>query len=277
MFSVAAKIERGEFKLMRLNAAIITVIVFAFLCQTVLADDASQTNQNASSDSSTAKNWEWSLSPMYLWAASIDGHMTVNGIRVDVDQSFSDTLDNLDGALMFHFEGVYRQRWGFFADLMYIRLDPDDESTPLGDISIDYEETLAELGGFYRYTHGAHTFDGLGGLRYTSMKGELGLPGPLPDVDQRKDWVDPFFGARWIWPFADKWGLRLRGDVGGFGIGSDLTWNAIGLITFKPWKHVGFGGGYRVLYQDYSTGSRNNRFSYDATMYGPILGLDISW
>ncbi|MGD9290020.1 MAG: hypothetical protein PVG74_20545 [Desulfobacterales bacterium] len=49
------------------------------------------------------------------------------------------------------------------------------------------------------------------------------------------------------------------------------------LITFKPWKHVGFGGGYRVLYQDYSTGSRNNRFSYDATMYGPILGLDIIW
>jgi hypothetical protein len=37
------------------------------------------------------------------------------------------------------------------------------------------------------------------------------------------------------------------------------------LITFKPWKHVGFGGGYQVLYQDYSTGSRNNRFSYDAT------------
>jgi hypothetical protein len=264
--------------MVRLKASfIIVLIVLAFLCPVVLADEASQTNPDADSDSSIAKNWEFSLSPMYLWAASIDGHMTVNGIRVDVDQSFSDTLDNLDGALMFHFEGVHRQRWGFFADLMYIRLDPDDVSTPLGDIDIDYEQTLAELGGFYRWTTGDHAIDGLGGLRYTSMKGELGLPGPLPDVDQRKDWVDPFFGARWIWPFADKWGLRLRGDIGGFGIGSDLTWNAIGLITFKPWKHVGFGGGYRALYQDYSTGSGGNKFRYDATMYGPILGLDITW
>ena len=122
---------------MRLKASLIIVlIVLAFLCPVALADEASKTSPDADSDSSIAKNWEFSLSPMYLWAASIDGHMTVNGIRVDVDQSFSDTLDNLDGALMFHFEGVHRQRWGFFADLMYIRLDPDDVSTPLGLTSI---------------------------------------------------------------------------------------------------------------------------------------------
>ena len=265
---------------MRLKAALTLFIVFAFLCSVAMADEASETIPDANSDTTADKNWEWSLAPMYLWAASIDGDMTVRGIKVDVNQSFSDSLDysdNLDGALMFHFEGLYKQRWGFFADLMYIRLNPDDESTRLGDISIDYEETLAELGGFYRWASAAHAVDGLGGLRYTSMKGELGLPAPLPDVDQRKDWLDPFFGARWIWSFTDKWGLRLRGDVGGFGIGSDLTWNAIGLITFKPWKYVGFGGGYRALYQDYSTGSGNNRFSHDATMYGPILGLTITW
>jgi hypothetical protein len=262
----------------RLKTTVFIVwIVLAFLCPVVLADEASQTNPDANSDSSTTKDWEWSLAPMYLWAASIDGNVTVKGIKVNVEESFSDIVSNLDGALMFHFEGIYQQQWGFFADLMYIRLDPDDESTPLGDISIDYEETLAELGGFYRYTTGDHSVDGLGGLRYTSMEGELGLPGPLPNVDQSKDWVDPFFGARWIWRFSDKWGLRLRGDIGGFGLGSDQALNAIGLITFKPWRHVDFGGGYRALYQDYSTGSGRRKFSYDATMYGPILGLDITW
>ena len=91
--------------MVRLTASfIIVLIVLAFLCPGALADEASKTNPDADSDSSIAKNWEFSLSPMYLWAASIDGHMTVNGIRVDVDQSFSDTLDNLDGALMFHFK-----------------------------------------------------------------------------------------------------------------------------------------------------------------------------
>jgi len=262
---------------MRLKAAITVMIIFAFLSSVAMADEASETNSGASSEIATDKNWKWSMSPMYLWAASIDGDLTVRGIKVDVEASFSDIAENLDGALMFHFEGLYKEHWGFFADLMYIRLNPDDESTPHGDISIDYEQTLAEMGGYYRYTTGDHSVDGLGGLRYTSLKGDLGLPAPLPDVDQRKDWLDPFFGARWIWRLTDKWDLRLRGDIGGFGIGSDLTWNAYGLIAFKPWKHVGFGGGYRALYQDYSTGSGSHRFSYDATMYGPILGLDITW
>ena len=256
---------------------IIVLIVLAFLCPVALADETSKISPEADSDSSIARRWEFSLAPMYLWAASIDGNMTVKGIKVDVEESFSDIVSDLDGALMFHFEGIYQQQWGFFADLMYIRLNPDDESTPIGDISIDYEQTLAELGGFYRYTAGAYAIDGLGGLRYSSLKGELGLPSPLPDVDQRKDWIDPFLGARWIWNFSDKWGLRLRGDMGGFSLGSRLAWNAIGLITFKPWKHVAFGGGYRALYQDYSTGSGRNKFRYDATMYGPILGLDITW
>ena len=252
-------------------------IVLAFLCPVVLADEASQTNPDANSDSSTTKNWEFSLAPMYLWAASIDGNVTVEGIKVNVEESFSDIVSNLDGAFMFHFEGLYQQQWGFFAGLMYISLSPDDESTPLGDVSIDLEQTLAEFGIFHRWTIGNHAIDGLGGYRYTSLKGKLGTPAGFPNFDQQEDWVDPFFGARWIWRFSDKWGLRLRGDIGGFGLGSDQALKAIGLITFKPWRHVDFGGGYRALYQDYSTGSGRRKFSYDATMYGPILGLDITW
>jgi hypothetical protein len=69
----------------------------------------------------------------------------------------------------------------------------------------------------------------------------------------------------------------LRGDIGGFGIGSDITWNLVGMVDFKPWKHVGLFGGYRALYQDYSTGSGSNKFKFDATMHGPLLGLNITW
>jgi hypothetical protein len=86
---------------------------------------------------------------------------------------------------------------------------------------------MAELAGFYRITRADHAFDGLGGFRYSSMDIDLDLPGSLPDVDQRKDWIDPYVGMRWQWRMAEKWGLRMRGDIGGFGIGSDLTWNQI--------------------------------------------------
>ncbi len=92
---------------MRLKAAVTVCIVLAFLCPVALAQDASKTSPDADSDTSAAKNWEFSLVPMYLWAASIDGDMTVKGRKVDVNESFSDTIQNLDGALMFHFEGLH--------------------------------------------------------------------------------------------------------------------------------------------------------------------------
>jgi hypothetical protein len=248
-------------KMLKILPAVAIVFVIGLTCPTANAED---TESNS--------NWEFSLAPMYLWAVSIDGDQTVKGVDVDLDVPFSDIFDNLNGALTFHFEGLYKQRWGFFSDLNYILLEMDD-----GAVDVDFTETMFEIAGFYRLTEGPHAIDGLGGLRYSSMDVELDLPGPLPDADQRKDWVDPYVGLRWQWKFAEKWGTRLRGDIGGFGIGSDLTWNLVGMVDFKPWKHVGLFGGYRALYQDYSTGSGNNKFSFDATMQGPILGLNITW
>ena len=123
-------------------------------------------------EGSSNKDWEFSLAPMYLWAVSIDGDQTVKGIEVDLDIPFSDIFDNLNGALTFHFDGLYKQRWGFFTDLNYIVLEADD-----GAVDIDFTETMAELAGYYRVTSGAHAIDGLGGLRYSSMDVELDIPG----------------------------------------------------------------------------------------------------
>ena len=255
-----------------LKKAIASCIILALLSPLAIAEDASKIGTDTNSDTSTSKDWDFTLAPMYLWAVAIDGDQTVKGNKVDLDVSFSDILDNLNGALTFHFEGIHKQRWGFFSDLNYIYLEMDD-----GPVDIDFKEILLELGGFYRITKGAHAIDGLGGLRYTSMEVDLDLPGRLPDVDQRKDWVDPYFGLRWQWKLAEKWGTSLKGDIGGFGVGSDLTWNLTGLFRFKPWEHVSLLGGYRALYQDYSTGSGGNKFAFDATMHGPVLGLNVTW
>ena len=217
--------------MIRLKEAIAALILLASPVPFAIAYDASKIGTDAKSDTSTSKDWDFSLAPMYLWAVSIDGDQTVKGVKVDLDVPFSDIFDNLKGALTFHFEGLHKQRWGFFSDLNYIVLEMDD-----GPVDIDFTEIMFELAGFYRITEGAHAIDGLGGLRYSSMEVDLDLPEPRPDVDQRKDWVDPYLGLRWQWKFAEKWGTRLRGDIGGFGIGSDITWNLVGMVDFKPWK-----------------------------------------
>jgi hypothetical protein len=256
----------------KFKLALTVLIVFAFFGSVALAQDTSKTDTPPAAEAEGTKNWEFALAPMYLWAVSIKGDLKVKGIGIDLDVPFSDVFDNLNGALTFHFEGVHKQNWGFFTDLNYIVLNPED-----GAIDIEYTQVLYELAAFYRLIENGVVIDGFGGLRYSSMDVELDLPRGLPDVDQRKDWIDPYLGLRWKWPLGEKWALRLRTDFGGFGVGSRITWNGVGLVDFKPWKHVGFFGDYRALYQDYSTGSGKHRFSYDATMHGPALGLNITW
>ena len=142
-----------------------TVLIFmAFLYPVAFADTETE------SDNAAAKNWDFSLAPLYLWAVSINGDMTVKGTKVDMDVPFSEIFDNLDGALTFHFEGVRNQSWGFFTDLNYIVLNPED-----GDIDINYTQILGELAAFYRLIEQDLVIDGFGGLRYSAMDVELEL------------------------------------------------------------------------------------------------------
>jgi len=100
--------------------------------------------------------------------------------------------------------------------------------------------------------------------------------GPLV-INKDQSWLDPIVGVRWGWDMTDKWKLSLRGDIGGFGLGSDFAWNLVGLIFFKPWKNVAIVGGYRVLALDYEDSDAFSRFEMDTTMHGPILGFNITW
>ena len=59
-------------------------------------------------------------------------------------------------------------------------------------------------------------------------------------------------------------------------MGSDFTWQLAGLLGYR---FPLFGAdakavvGYRALSQDYKSGSGANRFKWDTTLHGPVLGL----
>ena len=78
-------------------------------------------------------------------------------------------------------------------------------------------------------------------------------------------------------PLADQWALRLDGDIGGFGVSSDFTRQGLEMIDFQPWRNVAIVAGYRAIGTDYETGSGNDRFTYDATVQGPLGGSDSRW
>ena len=79
----------------RLLAAGTIVLVIGLVCSLAYGQESSSTD-----------NWQFNLAPMYLWAVSINGDQTVQGIDVDLDVPFSDIFKNLNGALIFHFEGI---------------------------------------------------------------------------------------------------------------------------------------------------------------------------
>ena len=84
-------------------------------------------------------------------------------------------------------------------------------------------------------------------------------------------WFDPVFVVRMKLPGSGKWLLQLRGDAGGFGIGSDLTWQiqAYGGYRFSDLFQA--TAGYRVLAIDYEKGSEQDRFLYNITTSGPVV------
>ena len=238
--------------------------------------------------------WEIRLMP-YVWMPSLDADTTVNGLSGSVDISFGDILDDyLDFALMGRLE-AWKGKWGFTFDGVYFDLDAEFDGASSGasfDLDIDVKLGMADFGlayrifeqGFGKNCKQKLTFEPYGGLRYVYLKQKTDLDKIIPGVGSKgtklgksEDWVEPFVGGRIIWDLNDKMAINIRGDAGGFGIGSAsrLTWNFVADVDYKLTKKVSLNAGYRILDIDYSRGSGSDKFAADAKLEGPVIGMTI--
>ncbi len=91
--------------------------------------------------------------------------------------------------------------------------------------------------------------------------------------------MELLIGLSTLWDLSERWALQLRGDIGGIAFGSDFAWDAFGLIGYQfslfGEDNARVLAGYRALSQDYTDGSGRNKFKWDVTLHGPILGLAI--
>lgn len=146
---------------------------------------------------------------------------------------------------------------------------------------VDIEIWLVEFRGLYRAGRWAYrqgqgdrgwTLDLLAGGRYTSLEQEITFKvAPLPQLKADQSWTDPIVGGCAIFDLTERWAFRLRTDIGGFGVGSDFTFNGVGMFDYR---YVGWGldmdilAGYRGLYEDYSSGSGPTAFVWKIWMHG---------
>ena len=71
---------------------------------------------------------------------------------------------------------------------------------------------------------------------------------------------------------------EVRGDIGGFGVGSDFSWNANGGVGYRVSTLFSLAAQYKALSVDFQNDKTGLDFlSYDTITHGPVIGFVFSF
>lgn len=219
--------------------------------------------------------WRQTLG-LYGMGAAIDGEAQIGNLALPVELSLSDLFSALEMGAM----GAYRienDTWSFGGDLTFMNLgfnEKGEGGRVAGDLDVQQFTFMATAG--RRLTP---RLEALVSLWYFDVSADLEVSvlQIRRQASRGANWVDPLVGLNYVIPFADKWSYSLRGDIGGFGVGSDLSWQVMTLFRRQNTERFGWYVGYRVIAYDYEEGSGANFQRYDLTAQGPMAGISISF
>jgi hypothetical protein len=210
-------------------------------------------------------HWHFDTS-LNLFVAGMSGDLAAKGLPAHVDASFGNIFDHFEGGAAGRVTVRY-DRWFLSTEFSYMKLGASGDN---GDIELKQWLVEPTLG--YQF---CEYLAGFAGARFNSIDAEINFDGPRGQVrGGTQDWWDPIIGTQLSVPLIpNKLTFDGRFDIGGFGVGSDLTWQA---YPYLNWRFAGWGSaqlGYRWLGTDYETGSGANRFRYDVILSGPQIGF----
>ncbi|MGH7682514.1 MAG: hypothetical protein ACRENN_11090 [Candidatus Eiseniibacteriota bacterium] len=242
---------------------IITGIVTALILGMAPAAEAQYATPTANDG-----RWHYLIAPYFL-APNMEGKTGLAGVTTDVNASPGDIFDKLQFGAMAYLQAK-KGPWAIGLDWTYMNLRQDG-STALGMSEVDMKQTGLTLAGFKQVTP---RVEAMAGLQLTSVRAGLTTTGPLAiDRSGSWTWVDPVIGGRVNLYEAGKWRITFLGDIGGFGIASDFTWQAYPIVSFRVDQGLDLAFAYRAVGIDYETGSGSSKFIYDMVTFGPELGI----
>ncbi len=233
-------------------------------------------NSGAQTDtvvSSHENEWQFEVTP-YVWIAGFRAVTDFRqGLSTQVEADFSKIREKLELTGSLHAE-VSNGRFFFMGDLIYFRSDKggflDTEPT---QTRLFIDQWAAELGGGYNFVNNDNAFlvDGLIGWRNFNIDSRLTIDSQ-EEFDRKLIANDLFVGAR-MKIYQDRWSFILRGDMGGFGWGSDLSWriNALGGYQFSELFTFKFG--LQALSIDY----RKDTYGLEMLTTGLTFGGEINF
>jgi hypothetical protein len=203
-------------------------------CTTILFYALGVSAVAAGSDS----DWRWTVAP-YLWASDID--ITIKDQGTLVGGSSAD-FENLVGQTEIGVQliaegGPKGGNWSVFTDVTYFEIADDDTIDGVG-VDLGSDALFLDIGGVYSPAGIGKGIHILGGVRYqridTNIK--ITVPGdPLVSILQEDRFTDVLIGARYRFILANKWSLKLRGDVSAGE--TEGTWTVEGLFGYRIGKN----------------------------------------
>ena len=230
----------------------------------------------------TAEDGDWRHTAfIYGMGAALGGDAYVGPLHVPVDMSISDVFDALEFGAM----GAYRAdngTWSITGDATFMGLGGTGKGPRRGLVKgdVDVDQTTLSLTLGRRVTP---ALEALFSLSYVDLSTDVKVTttGPAGLVTAKDsagaDWIDPLLGLQYNVPIADAWRFNLRGDVGGFGVGSDLTYQVLTNLRWQANERIGVAFGYRLIAFDYEDGAKNGPGyqRYDLDEQGPFIGVTI--
>ena len=213
---------------------------------------------------------------LYGMGAAIEGDAQIGPLALPVDVSISELFDALRMGGM----AAYRAdngTWSFTGDVTYMDLSWSANTAAGrtgGKLGVDQLTVMATVG----RRLGPHA-EALVSLAYFDVDTALEVRVLQQSLraTRQANWVDPLIGMQYSVPVGEKWTYSLRGDVGGFGVGSKFTWHMATVLRRQVNDRFDWYVGYRVIAYDYSEGSGSDRLHYDMTQHGPGIGVAFSF
>ena len=228
----------------------------------------------------SSKKYQIFIEP-YLMLTSMSGTTGIGNLpNTFICIPASDLFSHLKFGGMLYAE-VHNNQFAFTSDLFYASLS-QDASGKNGVLSgtANLKQFFWELEALRKLSPWVEV--GLG-ARINSIESGLNINVTLPGGsmtqtgDKKNTWVDPLIVTRLKTWLDNKWLLALRVDVGGFGIGSQFSWQLQPDIAYRASKLLQIGLGYRYLFMNYNNGSGSDRFYYDMEEYGPQIRIGFNF
>jgi len=223
------------------------------------------------------RNWEVDATS-YFWLQGIHGDVNALGQNVGFKAAPSDLVSyanfGLSGSVFTRYKRVVLGNDIQWTPLTVNKSGGTVLPLPPGS-SVDVKHTPVvdtHEAGYRVIDSRGIAVDGLAGIRHWHLGTELTITPPTGSNITKtgaSNWTDPVAGARIQIPLTPRLSATVIGDAGGWGAGSDLDYQMIGVLSYRVKPRWSMDAGWRYLYDDYNPGMLHSR----TTQSGLVLGV----